>query len=165
MADAGDRGTVLIRAAGAADREFIRALAARLVTFPLPRGRSKHVALVATRNALDHALQATAPDAAFFISTTLRGARSGFLRLEYQRDFFSGAPVCHVAEIVVAKRYEGRGVGRALLGHAQDMAHKHHCALLTLNVFPGNARARRLYAQLGFHDELIRMLKPLRHTL
>ncbi|HEX7348442.1 MAG TPA: GNAT family N-acetyltransferase [Rhodanobacteraceae bacterium] len=164
MAEAHDRDAILIRAAAAADREFILALATRLVSFPLPRGRSKHAALAATRTALRVAWQAATTDEQVFISTTPRGARSGFLRLKFQRDFFSGEPACHVSELVVAKRYEGRGIGRALLEHAQHVARERHCTLLTLGVFAGNARARRLYAQLGFHDELIRMLKPVRHT-
>lgn len=164
MADARNRDAILIRAAVAADREFVLALAARLVSFPLPRGRSKRAALAATRAALDSAWQAGTPDEAFFISTTARGARSGFLRLKFQHDFFSGDPACHIAEIVVAKRYEGRGIGHALLAHTQHVAQERGCTLLTLGVFAGNARARRLYAQFGFHDELIRMLRPLRST-
>lgn len=164
MAEARDRDAILIRAAAAADREFVLALAARLVSFPLPRGCSKRAALVATRTALRGAWQAATTDEQVFISTTPRGTRSGFLRLKFQRDFFSGEPACHIAEIVVAKRYEGRGVGHALLEHAQHAARERHCTLLTLGVFAGNARARRLYAQFGFTDELVLMLKPLRHT-
>lgn len=164
MAEAHDRDAILIRAAVAADREFVLALAARLVSFPLPLGCSKRAALVATRTALRGVWQAATTDEQVFISTTPRGTRSGFLRLKFRRDFFSDEPTCHISEIVVAKRYESRGIGRALLAHAQHVAHKRHCTLLTLGAFVTNTRARRLYAQFGFTDELVLMLKPLRHT-
>jgi GNAT superfamily N-acetyltransferase len=61
----------------------------------------------------------------------------------------------------VAAGHEGRGIGRALLEHAQQWAKQHRCKLLTLSVFPGNERACALYEAAGFAPDLLRMLKPV----
>ncbi|HEX7368830.1 MAG TPA: GNAT family N-acetyltransferase, partial [Rhodanobacteraceae bacterium] len=69
---------------------------------------------------------------------------------------------CHISDLAVAPGHDGQGIGRALLDHAAAWAKSNECKLLTLSVFPGNARARALYARSGFSDDLVRMAKPLK---
>ena len=68
----------------------------------------------------------------------------------------------HVSDVVTAAGAEGRGVGRALMAAAEEWSRSLGHRLLTLNVFDGNARARRLYAALGYAPDTMRMVKVLR---
>ena len=63
--------------------------------------------------------------------------------------------------IAVTARAEGRGIGAALLRAAEDWARAEGYATLTLNVFEGNARARRAYEHAGFKVETVKYVKPL----
>jgi ribosomal protein S18 acetylase RimI-like enzyme len=153
---------ICIRVATPADAAFVSSLLPRFVGFALPQGRRRRDVLAAIRNDVEQALREPPSDESIFIAETPTGARAGFLRLQVRRDFFSNASTCHISDLAVAKRHEGRGVGRALLAHAQTWAGTRQCACLTLGVFPGNTRARALYLRNGFAPDIIRMIKPLR---
>ncbi len=153
-----------IRAATPEDARFILTLAPRFVAFELPKGRRKRATLAGIRADLERALHAAQPGAPFFIATDASGDRVGFVHLVLQRDFFTGSPTCHISDLAVARGHDGHGTGHALLAFAETFARAHACTDLTLSVFPGNARARHLYAHAGFRPDLVRMLKPLRRT-
>jgi ribosomal protein S18 acetylase RimI-like enzyme len=152
-----------IRAATREDAGFILSLAPRFVGFALPRGRRKRETLAGIHADIERALRESAPTDHFFVAeeTGAERARVGFLHLQVQRDFFSGARVCHISDFAVGTGQDGRGIGRALLAHAETWACGHRCKALTLAVFPGNARARALYERAGFEPELLRMAKPV----
>jgi ribosomal protein S18 acetylase RimI-like enzyme len=150
-----------IRAATAGDTDFILSLVPRLVEFELPKGRNRRQCATAIRADIARALRDAPPSEAFFVAVNASGERAGFLRLQIQRDFFSGVRTCHVSDLVVAPRHDGEGIGRALLACAQRWAKRHRCKLLTLAVFPGNIRARALYERSGFTTDLLRMTKSL----
>ena len=90
------------------------------------------------------------------------GQRVGFLHLQTTTDFFTGASNCHISDLAVATGHDGKGVGGALIAYAERWAREHHCRHVTLAVFPGNARARALYAKHGFGEEMIRMAKAVK---
>lgn len=152
---------ISIRAATAEDTNFILSLVPRFVTFSLPKPRRKRDVTGALRADLEHALREKPANNYFFIAGDADGRSVGFLHLQVQRDFFSHERACHVSDIAVAADHEGGGIGRLLLEHAQRWAKQHRCKLLTLSVFPGNARARALYESAGFAPDLLRMLKPV----
>ena len=52
-------------------------------------------------------------------------------------------------------------MGQALLKYAETFAREHRCERLQLAVFPGNARARKVYEAAGYGVEMLRMVKPL----
>lgn len=155
--------SINIRPATPADAGFILSLAPRFVGFALPKGRRKRETLAGIRADIEHALRDAPPNDHFFVAEQATGAEPlGFLHLQVQRDFFTGARACHVSDLAVALGHEGHGIGRALLVHAEAWAKTSHCKLLTLGVFPGNTRARELYERAGFTVDLIRMIKPLK---
>ncbi len=156
-----NRCEITIRPATADDTAFILSLAPRFVAFDLPKVRRKRQTLAAIRADIELALREGRPGAHFFVTEDADGQPTGFLHLQVQRDFFSGASACHIADLAVDGRHDGQGIGRALLDHAQAWAGEHHCKLLTLSVFPGNARARTLYERAGFETDLLRMAKPV----
>jgi ribosomal protein S18 acetylase RimI-like enzyme len=151
-----------IRPATSEDKDFILSLVPRFVTFDLPRGRRKRDVMAALRADLEHALREKPAKDHFFIGVGADGDSVGFLHLQVQRDFFSSERTCHVSDIAVAAGHEGRGIGRTLLEYSQQWAKQHRCKLLTLSVFPGNARARALYESAGFAPDLLRMIKRVR---
>lgn len=153
---------IIIRPATPNDTDFILSLVPRFVAFELPKGRRKRETVAAIRTDIESVLRHAPPANHFFVSEDPDGQRTGFLHLQLQRDFFSGVRACHVSDLAVMPEHESRGIGRALLAHAETWARQHRCKLLTLAVFPGNTRARALYERNGFAADLLRMAKPVR---
>lgn len=151
-----------IRPADAGDDAFVLSLVTRFVDFALPKWRSRPECAGGIRRDLKRALANPPPNEALFIAEDDFGKAVGFLRLQETRDFFSGNANCHISDLVVAHGHDGKGIGRALLDHAQVYAKHHRCALITLAVFDGNSRARALYERAGFGPELLRMAKRVK---
>lgn len=157
----GTRG-LQIRPATGEDARFILSLVPRFVAFELPKARHKREVVATLLADLRRAMRETPASDHFFVACDANRKSVGFLRLQLQRDYFSNGRACHVSDIAVASGQDGRGIGRALLAHAETWARANHCKLLTLSVFPANARARGLYEQAGFTTDLVRMAKPLK---
>ncbi len=153
---------VRIRPATPGDSGWITALAPRLHEFGPPPWREVASMDAAVQAGLARELENPTPGSAIFAAVDSGGDPLGFVSLRTDRDYFSGAPVGHVVDLVVARAGEGRGVGRALLGASERWGEDAGHPWLTLHVFAGNDRARRLYEQIGFVAEWTRMLKPLR---
>lgn len=153
---------VHIRPAEERDDDFILSLVERFVDFELPAWRKRSDSAHSIRRDLKRALDELPASENLFVAENESGERLGFLRVQKTRDFFSGRANCHISDIAVAKGSEGRGVGRALLTHAQAWAKKQRCALITLAVFPGNIRALALYERVGFGSDLLRLAKPVK---
>jgi ribosomal protein S18 acetylase RimI-like enzyme len=156
------RHSITIRPATPDDTAFILSLTPRFVAFALPKGRRKRETQAAIRADIERALLERPPSDHFFVTEAADATRTGFLHLQVQRDFFSGARACHISDLAVAPGHDGRGIGSALLAHAETWARSHRCKLLTLAVFPGNARARSLYERSGFTTDLLRLSKSLK---
>lgn len=154
-----------IRTADAGDDAFILSLIPRFVDFDLPAWRKKSECKAGIRRDLSRALREPPPGEFLFVAEDQHGERGGFLRLQKTKDFFSGKPNCHISDLAVAPGRDGRGIGRALLDHAQKWANKQRCDLITLAVFPGNQRALDLYERAGFSADLLRLAKPAQPKL
>jgi ribosomal protein S18 acetylase RimI-like enzyme len=153
--------SIIIRHATRDDTDFILSLVPRFVAFELPKGRRKRDCIATIHTDIDNALRNVPPSERFFISENAQGERTGFLRVQVQRDFFTESRNCHVSDLAVAPSHDGHGIGGALLDHACAWAKANRCKRLTLSVFPGNARARALYERHGFTLDLLRMTRPL----
>jgi len=107
-----------------------------------------------------------------------RGERRGFSVLGFFEDDEQGAPVADLLAIAVAPRFQGRGLGRALLDHTLAVstatAQSGRLRELRLCVAHDNLRGQRLYQTSGFRavdgefgtyaggQRAIRMVYPLR---
>jgi ribosomal protein S18 acetylase RimI-like enzyme len=151
-----------VRLAHADDDEFILGLAERFVSFELPPWRRRGETLSGIRGDIARNLRDLPPASHLFVAEDDAGQRMGFLHLQTQKDFFTGALNCHISDIVVAGSFEGCGVGSALLEFAEHWAKEHRCRFITLGVFPANARAIGMYERHGYGTELLRMVKPVR---
>jgi RimJ/RimL family protein N-acetyltransferase len=87
----------------------------------------------------------TGPDAAWFV-VEQGDAIVGGVFVQADRG------VAHLGMSIV-DGHRGAGLGRALLDAAVDWARARGCHKVTLEVWPHNVRARRLYERAGFADE------------
>lgn len=150
-----------IRPAAVSDKDFIVGLADRLIAFgPVP-GRNPARMVERDRAVLAAALERPDTHTALFVAEDDGGRRVGFIHVTATHDYYSDANVAHIADVVVTPDAGGRGIGSALIAHAEAWARQRGSAMLTLNVFSANRRARDLYDRLGFHEEWIRCIKHL----
>ena len=78
-----------------------------------------------------------------------------------QADVYEGAPwqypappdqVCVLHTLVISPREAGKGYGRAFLAYYEQYAAEHGCSELRLDTNERNARARQLYAKMGYKE-------------
>lgn len=62
------------------------------------------------------------------------------------------APACEVERLYVQPRWQGQGVGRALMRRAAEHALAAGCSGLWLTAWVGNTHARAWYARQGWQD-------------
>ena len=143
------------------DAGWITALAPRMHEFGPPPWREAGVMDRAVAAQWARELASPTPGSALLVAEDSLGGPLGFVWLKTERDYFVDMPVGHIIDIAVAKEGEGRGIGRALMAAAERWAEDAGYPWLTLNVFEGNDRARRLYEKLGYVPEWTRMLKRI----
>ena len=151
---------ITIRAATPADRAFILSLADRLADFDRPSWRTADEIAEGDRRALSRQLDAPSDDNGLFVAW-LDERRAGCLLMWTLEDYFSGARHAHISVIAVRREAEGRGVGRALMEHAEQWARDRGHTRVTLSVFESNRRAQQLYERAGFQVEMRRYAKEL----
>lgn len=151
---------ITIRAAVESDRAFLSAIAERLADFEVPGWRSRQDIAEADRRALVQQLDAPRRGSELFVAE-LEGTRAGCLLLWTLDDYFGGRPHAHISVIAVTRAAEGRGVGRALMSHAEQWASARGHSRITLSVFEGNRRAQALYERAGYEVEMRRYVKSL----
>ncbi len=150
-----------IRMANADDDAFILGLVERFVEFELPPWRKRSETATGIRRDIARHLSEQPPGTFVFVAEDDAAERLGFLHLHKMVDFFSGHWNCHIADLAVAKGQDGNGIGQQLLEFTEDWALEHDCRLITLGVFPANARARELYERNGYGVDLVRMAKSV----
>jgi RimJ/RimL family protein N-acetyltransferase len=87
------------------------------------------------------------------------GARVG--RIVLWLDAYEQPGSAWLFEIVLDEAVRGRGLGREALRLAEAEARSRGMTQIALNVFGGNAVARRLYASSGYTETSVHMSKPL----
>jgi GNAT superfamily N-acetyltransferase len=151
--------SLTIRRATRSDEPFLIQLAHRLAEFEVPAWRTADEIAGADANTMIASVEAAQPDDEVLIAER-DGAGVGCLHMVSVRDFF-GREHAHISVIATTQAAEGSGVGRALMSHAEAWSRKRGLALLTLNVFAANTRARRLYERAGFAPEVLKYAKSL----
>ena len=151
---------IRIRPAAAADRAFVLGLVPQLAAFGPPAWRSVEQMVETDTLVLGSALDGAAADATVLIAED-RGVPLGFIHLTVDADYYTRRDCGHVSDLVVAPAARGRGVGERLMAAGEEWAAGRGYRLLTLNVFVGNSRARRLYERTGYAAETVRYIKTL----
>ncbi|WJY27189.1 MULTISPECIES: ribosomal protein S18-alanine N-acetyltransferase [Sporosarcina] len=63
---------------------------------------------------------------------------------------------CHITNVAVRKRFQGHGIGEALMRQAMDLCRNHGVKAMSLEVRVSNEAAKHLYTKLGFQPGGIR---------
>ena len=155
-----DSSAVTIRPLTDADRPFLRELVWRLRP-ATSVARREPAAFDAWFRRLAEGEHAPVPGAETFVAVGMDGAPLGVLTVQPDREYFTGTERTYIEAIAVAAGAEGRGVGRALLAHAEGWARAHGHREVALDVFAANARARAFYARAGYEDDHVRMVKAI----
>ena len=132
-------------------------LAERLTGFELPQWRRPEDIAVADAREMMEAVRVGATDNQVLIAER-DGTAVGCLHVLEMKDFF-GTWHAHISVIATTTEAEGTGVGRALLDYAEAWSRQRGHALLTLNVFAANGRARQLYERAGWSAEMLKYAK------
>jgi GNAT superfamily N-acetyltransferase len=74
---------------------------------------------------------------------------------------FTGERQAYIGELAVVEEAEGRGVGRALVRAVERWARDQDHDLIVLDTGAANTRARRFYADLGYQEESVRLVRVL----
>ena len=149
-----------IRGAVAADRDFVLAMADRLVSFAVPAFRTKDELAEGDRRALAEWFREPKTGEALFVAEQ-DGRPAGCAYLVTLVDYFNERPHAHLSVLAVTTEAEGKGVGSALLDQSEAWARECGSDRLTLSALVTNSRARALYERRGFSGEYIRYVLPL----
>ena len=160
MCSSGIPPDVLVRPGTAADRDFVIDTARRFAAFGPPSWRSPQEVVAGEVRCLDEFFDGRLQGPALLIAEE-DGVSVGFAFLEPAVDYFSGETHAHLGMIAVTAEAEGRGAGAALMRAAEDWSRASGYPKLTLNVFAGNQRARRVYERFGYQVETLRYVKIL----
>lgn len=153
---------IATRAATTEDAEAIEVLLPRLAAFdPLPPGRERDDLWRPDLIGLRAWASGEQPDTAVRVATSVDNVVGAGI-VTYGPDPFTDQLNAHLLAIVVDPSVDGHGVGQRLMAELGADARRRGAATMSLNVFATNERARALYARLGFHEELIRAVRPLR---
>ena len=154
--------SVHVRAATAADRDFIVGVVPRLRAFGPPPLRPAEAMDRAEVDALEKALAEPADDAILLVAELDGVGPAGIALANTATDYFTHERHGHLSIIIVSEVGEGRGVGRALLDAVDRWAAARGYRFVTLNVFSGNGRARSFYERAGYGEDTVRYVKELR---
>ena len=152
---------MLIRLANPADADAILVLVPRLASSFTPPPWREPAAMTATDlDVIAEALRSVGDDPAVFVAE-VDGDVAGFVHVRSLEDYYRRRCHGHVADLVVAPAFEGRGVATALLARAEEWSRAQGYDWMTIGVFEENVRAEGLYQKLGYRRDIIRLLKVL----
>jgi ribosomal protein S18 acetylase RimI-like enzyme len=153
--------TIQIRPASGADKEFIISLLPRLGEFGPPPWRDVTQMLATDIQVLSDSLLNPSPGTAIFIAADADGVALGFIHLKTGTDYYHHEEHGHIADVIVTPAGEGRGIGRMLIAKGEEWARSQGYRWLTLSVFAQNLRAREVYKQLGYGEDIMKYVKEL----
>jgi len=150
-----------IRPANTNDKTFIISLIPRLTEFGPPAWRNGQEMTDTDSRILADRLLNDYPDTVIFIAEDERNIPVGFIHIQPGNDFYNKEKHAHISDVIVAPGTEGRGIGRLLMNKAEEWAREREFRWLTLSVFAQNTRARELYKNIGYGEDIIKCVKEL----
>jgi GNAT superfamily N-acetyltransferase len=141
------------------DDDFILSLAPRLAIGKQP-WRDLTLWLDTVKEWLTESIHQHNQKTIVLIAEDKLGKQLGFATVSHSTHF-TGQRQAYIGELVTSETAEGRGVGSALVQACEQWAREQGYRIITLTTGAGNARARRFYDHLGFHEEDITFTKLL----
>ncbi len=154
-------GEFRIRPATRADDAFFRQLEFDTTWESLDPADRKRLGRSEVRDALEvtHELLFERPGNRLFIAEDETGRRAGLLWFGVNRNLITGEEEAWVYNVTVSSDFRGRGLGRLLMEHAEELARSAGFHTLGLMVSAHNEAARGLYERLEFRATNLVMRK------
>lgn len=151
------RASIHIRPFVPTDRAFCLGLAPRLV-IGAAWWRDAARMLSTMERFIGESSAVVGAEAALFVAEDVRQGRVGFVSVAHGVDY-TGAEQAYVGELAVGAEAEGGGVGRALMGAAEEWGRARGYRIVALDVGAANAGARAFYRRLGYEEDSVRLVK------
>lgn len=152
---------ITTRPASIRDKDFILSLVPRLIEFGPPSWRDINGMTNMDIQILTDKLLNEDPDTYIFIAENENNMPLGFIHIQTGSDYYNKVKHGHISDIIVAPGAEGHGIGRILMSKAEEWARTQEFRWLTLSVFAQNVRARELYKNLGYGEDIMKYVKVL----
>lgn len=144
----------------AADRDFVQRLGRRTATSSV--GSLRRASESAAGAAFDRLYDIVANQAHVTLIAHEEGERVGFLLLlDELPDEVTLMDQGFIAYMAVEPKWQGAGIGTALLAAAEDEARRRGLPYMALMVTEENEAARGLYERAGYRTERRLLCKPL----
>ncbi|MFY9739729.1 MAG: GNAT family N-acetyltransferase [Candidatus Cybelea sp.] len=144
----------------ASDGDFVRALGRRTVMSSV--GSLRHPTEAAARAAFERLCDIVAGQSHVTFIAHENAERAGFLLLlDELPDEVTLIDQGFIAYMAVEPKWQGTGVGAALLKAAEEEARRRGLPFMALMVTEENDAARRLYEHAGYRTERRLLCKPL----
>lgn len=140
------------------DLGFLLSLVPRLSEFGLPPSRDAKKLETFTRDLLTKTLNENSATSVLLIAEE-NHRRLGFIQLGEDKEFFSGEAHGYIANLAIAQKAEGKGVGQALMKAAETWSKERGYRYLSLYVFGTNNHARKFYEKLDYHEDSLKLTK------
>jgi GNAT superfamily N-acetyltransferase len=137
---------ILIRKATESDLPVIRKLLAELVnaiddTEGIDIGIALKTCSSLSKDASSH-----------FLVAEIEGSPVGFINFTIRQTMLHRSPSALIDELVVAKEYQGKGVGKQLVVAAIEKCKQLGCCEVEVSTEKTNVKARKFYKKCGFTE-------------
>ena len=88
-----------------------------------------------------------------FLVATAEAIPVGFINLAVRQTILHRSPSATIDELVVAKEYQGKGVGKQLVLAAIEECKRLGCCEVEVSTEKRNEKARRFYKKCGFEEK------------
>jgi ribosomal protein S18 acetylase RimI-like enzyme len=154
------KNLIVVREAQEHDRSFIFELSPSLAEVAKLEWHTDDVVRKMHDDYISEMLAETSEPNVTFIAES-NNVQLGFIHVRTHKDGVSGETSGTIPLLAVAPTSQGLGVGKTLIGYAENWAKGLGCRLLHLEVFSNNRNAKGFYQNLGFQPEIIHMIKPI----
>ena len=87
-----------------------------------------------------------------FLVATMKGSPVGFINFTIRQTILHRSPSALIDELVVAKEYQGKGVGKRLVLAVIEKCKQLGCCEVEVSTEKTNIKARRFYKECGFNE-------------
>lgn len=143
------------------DAPAILDLLPRLADYELPEGRRSEMFWADDADLIQSWAEGEAEGVHLSVGDDAEGQIVGAAMITIGPDKFSGEACAHLEVVVIAPAADGSGLGRQLISDMEERARSLGATIMSLHVMGNNGRARHVYQELGFSEEMIRAVKWL----
>lgn len=154
------KNLIVVRKAQENDRPFILGLSPNLAEVAKLEWHTDDVVQKMQDDYISEMLAETPEPNATFIAES-NNVQLGFIHVRTHNDDVSGETCGTIPLLAVSPNSQGLGVGKTLIGYAENWAKDLGCRLLHLEVFANNQNAKGFYQHIGFYPETVHMIKPI----